>query len=353
MILKKCAYFLKKLVDSIDINKILELNRPDEGVIDTFYNMMLSSRILSETEDNYKIIYDYSNETNISPNITELYLNDIFSEYITWEQFRKFIDINNINLDDEKTKMIWCLILLKENISIEDIKKIEPAEYNFSIKYTPVIAKYWIYEVYKKEYISISEWVLVIQELMCIHHNKIQYTNKFIRHTNTNSKLTAAIKNFHGASELPKQIILNRLINRSLLMFGTKDLLEDKAKIDRYIMQLEKIIFSYKNIEDIKAAHSYIFFHANAIVTTEYEIYKTFAFFKNNISVRNSTAPINIIVNGYNIYLYKLIISILAKDKCYRIINDKDLLKLRKECKQYFTQFTTIPTNIDIEKITE
>ena len=343
--LKRICIFFKHLLDSLDTNKILKLKRLNEGVIDTFYNMMLSSRVIAEAEDNFKVAYNYSDEKTLSKDIIELSMNNIFSEYMTWEQFKKIIDIKNINLDDEKTKLIWSLILLKENISDDDIKNIIPAEYNFAEKYTSVIAEYWLHEFYNKKDISISEWIIVMQELMCIYHNKIQYKNSFIRHTNPKSALTAAIKNFKTASELPKQIILNRLINRSLLMFGTKELLEDKIQIDKYIMQLEKIIFSYKNIEDIKAAHSYLYFHTTAILTTKFENFVTLNKFKQTTSrmlIDMNIPKITIIPNNDNIYFYTLMISILCADKSYHIVNNKEFLKLREEGLKYLNQVKTL-----------
>ena len=334
--LKRISTFLKYLIDSIDLNKIFELKQPHEGVIDTFYNIMLSSRVIAEAEDNFNVIYDYSDEKNFSNKITEMLLNNsLFSEYMTWEEFENIIDIKKVNIDDEKSKMIWSVLLLKEDISADDIKSIIPADYNFAKKYTPVIAEYWINKVENKKDISVSDWIIVMQELMCISKNKIEYANIYIRHTNTKVKLTASIKNFKKSSELPKQIILRRLTNRYLLMFGTKKLFEYKIQADRCIMQLEKIIFSYKNTEDIKTAHSYLYFHTSAILSTDLENKLTLQEFENNVNkILKSHSPfipkIRISPDPNN-YFSMLIISLLSKDKSYRLLQNEKFMKIRSQ----------------------
>lgn len=82
----------------------MKLHRPNEGVIDTFYNMMLSSRILAEIEEHLKTVYDYSNEASISKELIDFSLNELFYNDMTWEEFQNIIDIKNINFNDKKQK---------------------------------------------------------------------------------------------------------------------------------------------------------------------------------------------------------------------------------------------------------
>ena len=67
-------------------NKISQLQRPNENVIDTFYNILLSSRIIAEIEDMRKVVYDYQKEETVPQTITDLSLSDMFSAPMTWKE---------------------------------------------------------------------------------------------------------------------------------------------------------------------------------------------------------------------------------------------------------------------------
>ena len=210
---------LKQLIASLNRNQILKLHRPNEGVIDTFYNMMLSSRILAEIEEHLKAVYDYSNEANTSKELIDLSLNELFYNTMIWEEFKNTIDIKNINFNDKKIKMIWSLLLRDVAITFDDIQKIDMKAYNFAKQYTREICEYWIFEIKKQKRILIFEWIVVFQELMCIYIENIKYDNRYIRYKNPKRKLSAAIKNFKSESKFSRDIILNRLSNRELLIF--------------------------------------------------------------------------------------------------------------------------------------
>lgn len=145
---------LKQLIASFNRNQILKLHRPNEGVIDTFYNMMLSSRILAEIEEHLKTVYDYSNEANTSKELIDLSLDELFYNTMIWEEFKNVIDIKNINLNDKKTTMIWSLLLRDVAITFDDIQKIDMKAYNFAKQYTREIFEYWIFEIKNKKEFS-------------------------------------------------------------------------------------------------------------------------------------------------------------------------------------------------------
>ena len=260
---------LKRLSHSLIREDINKLQRTDDGIIDTFYNMLISSRKIAEIEDMKKVLYDYHDEKEVPQEITDLFIEDLFDTVVTYEEFRAMINRKNVNLDDERTRKIWSLILCKANIQEKDLSKIDNSDYNFAVKYAEVIAEYWLKEIHHKDSIKLGEWIVILQELMCINRDKITYRNTGARHTNTNLKLTAAIKDFDNESKLPHEIVHKRLSNRLLLLYGTRDLFESKLRIDNYIADIEKVIFSYKNIEDIKTAHNYLYLMVMSAVQTD------------------------------------------------------------------------------------
>ena len=247
-----------------DINN---LQRPNEGIIKTFYNMMLSSRVIAEIEDMKKILYDYHNEEDVCQEITDLFISEDTSKPMKWVEFKEIINRKKIDFSNEQTKNVWSMILYKKNVDKKDLEKYSD-DYSFAEKYAETIAEYWLMEKHNEKEITLGQWIIVFQELLCIHHDKLTYVNTGIGHTNTNMKLTAAIKSFDKVSKLPHMIVLERLGNRSLLRFGTRDLFESKLKIDRYIADIEKVIFSYKNIEDMETAHNYLYFMVMSATAT-------------------------------------------------------------------------------------
>lgn len=321
---------LKSILDTLDRERICALQRMNEDVIDTFYNMLISSRIIAEIEDRINAIYDYKSEQPVIQPVTNLSLDNVFSNSMEWEDFESAIDINKVDTNNEISQKIWSLIFFKENISNDDLKNIDLSSYRFAKKYAKTITEYWVQESYGRNHVTLGEWIIVIQELMCIHSNKIEYSNCFIRHTNPKVKLTAAIKDFEQISELPRLIILNRLANRMILNFGTKDLFEEKLKADRYIIKIEKIIFSYKNIEDIKTAYNFLYFKTATALTTDFECFNIAQTITEKINKKltdNGFSAINLIFNN-NLYYF---LHILIKDQNYRLLQNEEFIEFRKE----------------------
>ena len=173
--------------------------------------MLISSRIIAEIEDMKKVTYDYQREETVPQKITDLFLKEMFSEIMTWKEFQAVTDIKKADLSEEKVQKIWSLLHCKTNVSDEDLQKINLSDNRFAMKYAETIAEYWAKTVLKHNDVTLGEWIIVIQELMCIHHDKIKYQNCFIRYTNKNIQLTASVKSFEEDSKLPHFIVMNRL----------------------------------------------------------------------------------------------------------------------------------------------
>lgn len=330
--LQKINQRLKSILDSIDRNRICKLQRINEGVIDTFYNMLISSRIIAEIEDSIKVNYNYKNDAEITPSLIDLSMDNSFSNSMDWNEFENLIDIEKADINNSETNKIWSLLLYKDKPSDADFDSINLPSYRFAKKYAKTIAEYWVSESYSRNYVTLGEWITVMQELMYIHSNKSEYSNCFIRHTNPKVKLTAAIKNFDQSSKLPRLIILSHLTNRMLLTFGTKELFEEKLQAYRYIMEIEKIIFSYQNIDDIKTAHNYLFFQISSMLTTDSECSDIPYIINSKINSKLSANNINptVLMPDCNANL-DCLIHILARDKTYRLTQNKDFMELRQK----------------------
>ena len=335
--LQKINERLKSILDCLDSEKINRLQRPNESIIDTFYNMLISSRIIAEIEDRKQVTYDYQKEETVPQRITDLFLEDMFSEIMTWEEFQAVTNIKKADLSEEKIQKIWSLILCKTNISAEDLQEINLSDYRFAVKYAETVAEYWTKTMLKHNSVTLGEWIIVMQELMCIHHDKIKYQNCFIRYTNKKVQLTASVKSFEEASELPHLIVMNRLTNRLLLAYGTKELFEQKLQADRYIMEIEKIIFSYKNIEDIRIAHNYLYFQVISVLAADFsclDIPVKMNQIMQNKLIEKGLPLITLISKPNTCAQFDFLMHILVQDKNFRLIHDDEFMNFRKDAEQ-------------------
>ena len=332
--LQKINERLKSVLGFLNKDKINQLQRLNESIIDTFYNMLISSRIIAEIEDMKQVTYDYQKEETVPQTVTDLFLEDMFSEIVTWKEFQAVTDIKKADLSEEKVRKIWSLLLCKTNVSDEDLQEISLPDYRFAMKYAETVAEYWTKTVLKHNSVTLGEWIIVMQELMCIHHDKIKYQNCFIRYTNKNVQLTASVKSFEEASELPHLIVMNRLTNRLLLTYGTKELFEQKLQADRYIMEIEKIIFSYKNIEDIRTAHNYLYFQVISFLATDFscsDIPVKMNQIMQNQLMEKGLPPIVLTFESNTYAQFDFLMHILAQDKYFRLIQDNEFMNLRKD----------------------
>ena len=326
-------YILKAILDSIDSEQIRHLQRPNEGIIETFYNKLLSSCIIAEIDDTQKAVYDYQNEILVSKAVTELSFSDILNEPAAWNEFQNLIKINKSSLSDVKKQLVWSVLLCKENVTKDDLNAINIKDYKYAVKYADIVAEYWIKDMLGHADITLAEWIMVMQELMCIHHESIPYKNSFIRHTNTNRMLTAAIKHFE-AHQQPHQIVLQRLNHRLLLTYGTKELIEQKLQADTYINKIEKIIFSYMNLQDMKAAHNWLYFQVMSALSSDASCMSIPDSINQIMQKRLSekgVPQITFIYEPTSSTNFNTLMHILAQDSAFRLKDDTEYLAFRKE----------------------
>ena len=99
--LKRAIAELQFFIEEIQKNGILESKHEGENVIDTFYNIMLSSRIIAKVEDCRRSSYEFPDANRFTPKVIALNDHAVFSEHMTWESFFPLIDKKHIDLENE------------------------------------------------------------------------------------------------------------------------------------------------------------------------------------------------------------------------------------------------------------
>lgn len=269
--LEKIISQLQMIKDSIDMEIIYSTSYLSDGILSAFYNRIMCTRVFAEIADKQNVIYDYQDETAVPKDVADLFKSNSFSRPMTWEDFGRITDFKTVDMKNPVHAAVWAILLGRNEFSRQEIKEIDRSGYNFARKYTKEIAEYWVLENLHRDSIQLAEWVLVFQELMFIRSHNIKLDNRYKGFTNTSQTLTAAIKKFEEASQLPRLVLIERLNNRLLLSYGVIGLLELKHRAIALLNEIEQAIFSYKTITDILDAHYRYYFLATTALATDME----------------------------------------------------------------------------------
>lgn len=255
----------------------------EENIFETFYNLLISTQIITDINSLDDITFNY--EKDIPVEVKELVFKDLFSEQCTPEKFLNLIDIKNLN---ETSCKIWSMILYKSDLTPEDILKFNNKKYkrayNFAVEQAEQVGLFWL-NYLKKDKLDITEWCIIIRELLVIYYNGIEYPNKTTGHTNSRLKLRTAIKN--KISGLPYDILLERLSNRNILLFGKSTMFQLKKNVHNIIRTIERNIFACRSIDDMIKIHSQLYFITSIAFVSilDYKMFfDTFTSSLNNLS---------------------------------------------------------------------
>ena len=336
--LKRAIAELQFFIEEIQKNGILESKHEGENVIDTFYNIMLSSRIIAKVEDCRRSSYEFPDANRFTPKVIALNDHAVFSEHMTWESFFPLIDKKHIDLENESIHHIWSFLLLKESVTMEDIIRTSNSSYQFAIRFAPEVSELWK----SKKKISVLEWIIIVQELMSISEQKTSYTDRYIRYYGSGKHtLTSAVKLLSQAPELPKQILIKRLTLRFLLSIGAKDVIQDLIQADKCLLKLIQLIFSPHSIETKKYLHHSLYPIVFAIFTSSFEFWITLYslnadIFKVLSAKRQDLSNVRVEPN-FQIY-HRLIICLLCWDKPYRRIRLPGVKEIVQEGIHYMSK---------------
>ena len=248
---------LKRLESVLSEIKSPGLQKPKDGVFNTFYQMMLITKYKAALQDFLRMDYEYYHLPQPSEVFSIQYAADpFFEQQMSWDEFCQYFSKKPKSLASEEGRKIWSLILYKNNPSIEDIQQVDDKGYYFAVKdnHAENLAAFWKCNVFYKG-MTAADWVIVVQELMCIRTEKpdaLVYKKS----------MSAIIKELETAPVIAKVLLLNRLVNRKLFLFGTAGQLETKMKIIHCIIRLENAVFSFYDINTIAECHRYLYFKA-------------------------------------------------------------------------------------------
>ncbi len=338
--LEKMVSQLQMIKDSINMESIYSTSYINDGILNTFYNKMLCSRIHAELADMQKVIYDYQDAAAVTKDVSDLFKSDEFSKQMSWEEFSRIIDFKTVDSKSPVDMAVWAILLGKSEFSRQDIKEIERSEYNFARKYTKEIAEYWVLEVLQRDSVQLAEWVLVFQELMFIRSHNIELDNRYLRFTNAKQKLTAAIKKFEEASQLPRLVLIERLNNRLLLSYGAIGIIELKHRAITLLNEIQQAIFSYKTITDILDAHYRYYFLATTALATDMEcssIYESFERILVSQLKRHGMPAMSLIVESISDVQ---LLQIFSQDKHYSMIQNPETMEQLNDYKEAMMQGT-------------
>ena len=240
--------------------------QPEDGAINTFYQMMYIKQYQAILDENLSIDYHYGDKETSSEiflGFLSPYADDpFFKKSMKWEEFVKFFKTPE-TINEKYGKIIWSLLLGKIEPTLDDAKKIDRIVYNFVVKEgrAESLTKLWM----NSDQLTAAGWFVIVQELMSIRNNPEFRLPK----TSKQQTLTAAVKHIDNADPKPRMVLLNRLKNRQLFLFGIAQAHQTYIKLMKCIYELEKTVFSYCNLSDIQKTNREIFIQVVPLITSK------------------------------------------------------------------------------------
>jgi len=268
--LKRINSVLKeKILDKLGGISPASLSKP-EGIMKSFYTLLL----LHE-----KLCYDYD---RITINYNTILENCPSKEYV--EMFIKYEDVN---VDLETVRLIQksfegecdndMVLEIRKLLSyLDDIPKEDYTHYKYAFKMLPLVASWLKKQKHGFDFTNgypASVLATIIQEIVCIKKNPSRYAirNDFVGYTRNKITLFSALKNAEYSDSILIYAWIARLENRYNLNLGASDLIKEKRQAEIYIFEIKKILYEYRNMEDIKCANKLIAkFVATATISRKY-----------------------------------------------------------------------------------
>lgn len=255
--LERINRFLKnKVLAKMSSISPSSISKP-EGVMKSFYNLLLLHEKLCYDYDRIKINYS----TALDGNPTEAYV-------------KLFIENENENIDFETISLVHrsfncenkdeIVLRIRNLISyFEDIPQEDYSHYRYAFEKLDLVASWLKKEKtgfdFSKGY-PLSILVTIIQEIVCIKKNPSKYTlrNDFVGYKRDKVTLYSALKNEDSADSILIQTWITRLENRYNINLGAYELIKEKRQAEIYIFEIKKILYEYRNLNDLKFANDLI-----------------------------------------------------------------------------------------------
>jgi len=102
--------------------------------------------------------------------------------------------------------------------------------------------------------INLTIFVAIIQEIMQIKKDNEKVLNDFYGYNNRYKSMISAIKKSDEADAIIVQAWIRKLENRCAFNIGAVERLQVKRAVESEIFEIKKILFSYRNYNDIRLA---------------------------------------------------------------------------------------------------
>ena len=268
--LKRINRFLKDkiLVKLCDIAPAT-ISKP-EGVMKSFYTLLLLHEKLCYDYDRITVNYNTILESCPSKEYAEMFIKyeDVNVDFETVQLINKSFDSECV---DDKVLEIRKLISY-----LDDTPKEDYTHYKYAFKMLPIVASWLKKEKsgfdFTKGYPA-SVLVTIIQEIVCIKKNPSKYAirNDYVGYKRNKITLFSALKNEEYADSILICAWIARLENRYNINLGASDAIREKRLAEIYIFEIKKILYDYRNIDDLRCANKLISqFVATATISHEY-----------------------------------------------------------------------------------
>ena len=229
----------------------------DEGVMDTFYNILCCHRMMCNDVDRININYrvcmlpppksEYVNcfKENEHYAITE----DLIS------QIKRILDSGNEAEVDAGARLALYLISYGKGVSAEERKY-----YNFALEHFNTVVD-WVNKhtiVDHSKGVFLTGFVCIMQEIIHVQKNDERFCNDYYGNKYTNKPLLVAIKKPQNADAVIIQAWVKKIQNRFAVNFGAYELIALKRKVENSIYEIKSEIYKFQNINDIKFVNDVI-----------------------------------------------------------------------------------------------
>lgn len=366
------------------------------SLIESFYIMLLTTKIRAEIRDYHKLRKFDSEQDEFPSNkiritvkpdektvLKQKYLNiyfknaapsetlrnqfvhdNFYKQHMTFSAFSEYIKRGKKNLRDfaenEEKKAIWRLILQKETPDVDDVTELYEPAYQFAFKYTRKIADMWykyLISNNKKDIpfilspetnssnhddgtpYPVDIWCVVFRELLYIFLKDESIDNTYRYYKNAMKTLTSAVKSNSDFEALPNMILIKHLQDRLILMYQSPDVVKYEQEIEKQILDMEEVVLRYHTMEEIHKADKALRFI---------------------VGIRSESKEfIDLVLKGPEFYYLEYdiqfiskqvqhdFLSALSRDKASRGIQNMFLYNLDKELFKLLYDALTFSGNID------
>lgn len=229
----------------------------EEGVMNTFYNILCCHRMMCNDVDRININYRIC----MSPPPESEYVNCFKKNehYVITEELisciKRILDFGNEAEVDDGARLALYLISYGKGVSTEERKY-----YNFALKHFNTAVN-WMNKhtiVDNSDGVFFTEFVCIMQEIIHVQKNDERFCNDYYGNKYTNKPLLVAIKKPQNADAVIIQAWVKKIQNRFAVNSGAYELITLKREVENAIYEIKSEIYKFQNINDIEFVNDVI-----------------------------------------------------------------------------------------------